>query len=96
MTDEELYNTMTEEEERECKQTLDDMGFCLGCPLLLVSHGARDTFGVPLDPTTMDCPVDFDMADAGCAQYDDWWQHAVDFIRFNRSKNEEDKTNEIC
>lgn len=42
--------------------------FCEGCPAVSVIRGARDSFGVPLDPDTEDCPVDFDFADAGCAR----------------------------
>jgi len=42
--------------------------FCEGCPAVSVIRGARDSFGVPLDPDTEDCPVDFDFSDAGCAR----------------------------
>ena len=37
---------------------------CEGCPLVKVTRGGRDSMGVPYEPDSATCPVDFELADS--------------------------------
>lgn len=46
--------------------------FCQGCPCLRKGTGIRDSFGVPLEPDEMYCPISNEIDNPNCARYQEW------------------------
>ena len=42
--------------------------FCRNCPAIEKIPGARDSFGVPMEPDDEDCPAEFIPGEKGCVR----------------------------